>query len=110
MDPRDGISITWDGMTFRHRPRRIKSIRLRLNRLPHPVRDHGRIFVDRERHGALESMRPRDEDAEPALERVGGYPRFMWTRRVPAAGHHGRLDALTASAGKALDVEDRERH
>jgi hypothetical protein len=29
---------------------------------------------------------------------------------VPAASDHGRLNALTAGAGNALDVEDRERH
>jgi hypothetical protein len=29
---------------------------------------------------------------------------------VPAAGYHGRLNALTAGTGNALDVEDRERH
>src|ERR1017187_1627363 len=27
---------------------------LLLHRLPHPLRDHGRIVIDRERHGALE--------------------------------------------------------
>ena len=81
-----------------------------LHRLPYPFRDHGRIVVGGERHGALESMRPSDEDAEPAIERVGGNPRFMRTRRVPAAGDHGRLNAFTAGAGNPLDVEDRERH
>jgi hypothetical protein len=29
---------------------------------------------------------------------------------VPAASYHGRLNALTAGARNALDVEDRERH
>ena len=83
---------------------------LLFQRLPHPLRDHGRIVADRERHSALESMRSCDEDAEPTIERVGGYPRFMRTRRVPAAGDHGRLNAFTAGAGNPLDVEDRERH
>ena len=55
-------------------------------------------------------MRPGDEDAATALERIGGNPRFMRTRSVPAAGYHGRLNALTAGTGNALDVEDRERH
>src|SRR5450756_1372451 len=83
---------------------------LLLHRLPHPLRDHGRIVVNREGHGALESMRPRDENAEAAIERIGGYPRFMRTRRVPATSDHARLNALTAGAGNALDVEDRDRH
>ena len=52
----------------------------------------------------------RDEDAEPALERVSGYPGFMRTRRVPAASDHGRFNTLSAGAGNAFDVEDRERH
>ena len=30
-------------------------------------------------------MRPRYQDAEPAIERVGGDPRFMWATRVSAA-------------------------
>lgn len=50
-----------------------------------------RIIVDGERHVALKSMRPRDEEAESALERVGGYPGFMRARRVPAARNHGLL-------------------
>src|ERR1017187_5464963 len=48
--------------------------------------------------------------AETAIERIGGNPRFMRATRVPAASDHGRLDALTASAGNAFDVEDCERH
>ena len=35
--------------------------------------DLGWIVVGRENHGALESIRPCDEDAEPAIERVCGY-------------------------------------
>src|ERR1035438_4814480 len=82
---------------------------LLLHRLPHSLRDHGRIVVDRERHGTLESMRPRDEDAETAIERISGYPRFMRAHGVPAASDHG-LNALPAGAGNTLDVEDREWH
>ena len=51
-----------------------------------------------------------DEDAETAIERVSGYPRFMRTSRVTAAGDHGRLNALSSVTGNAFDVEDRERH
>jgi hypothetical protein len=29
---------------------------------------------------------------------------------VPAARHHGRLDALAPGTGYSLDVEDRDRH
>jgi hypothetical protein len=29
-------------------------------------------------------MRSRDEDSETAIERVRGYPRFMWIVGVPA--------------------------
>ena len=78
---------------------------LLFQRLPHPLRDHGRIVVDRERHSALESMRSCDEDAEPTIERVGGYPRFVRTRGVPAAGDHSRLNALAADSGYAFDAE-----
>ena len=34
-------------------------------------------------------MRTRDEGAETAGERIGSYPRFMRTSRVPAAGDDG---------------------
>jgi hypothetical protein len=44
-----------------------------------------------------------------ANERVRRDPRFMRTTRVPAAGDHGRLDSLTATAGDAFDFEDRDR-
>jgi hypothetical protein len=55
-------------------------------------------------------MPTRDEDTKPAIERVSGDPRFMRATRVPAASDHGGLNALTASAGNTLDVEDSERH
>jgi hypothetical protein len=61
-----------------------------------PLRDHRRIVVDGKRHRALESMCPRDEDPETAIERVGGNPRFMRTYSVPAASDDGRLNALAA--------------
>jgi hypothetical protein len=38
-----------------------------FQRLPHALRDHGRIVVDCERHGALKSMRARHEDADSAV-------------------------------------------
>jgi hypothetical protein len=69
---------------------------LPLHRLPHVLRDHGRIVVNRERDGALKSMRPRDEDSKPAIERIGGNPRFVRSRRVSAACDHGCLNALAA--------------
>ena len=71
---------------------------------------HGRIVVARKRRRALESGRSRYADAKPSLERVSGNPRFVRPHGVPAASDHGRLNALTASGGKAIDVEDRERH
>src|ERR1017187_6555640 len=83
---------------------------LLLQRRPHPLRDHGRIVVDRKRRRALKSMRSRYEDAKPALERVSGNPRFVRPHGGPAASDHGRLNALTAGARHALDVEYRERH
>src|ERR1035438_5297970 len=83
---------------------------LLFHRLPDSLRDHGWIVVDFECHGPLKSLRPRDEDAEPAIERVGSYPCFVRARRVPAASDDGRLNALTADARNALDIEDSERH
>jgi hypothetical protein len=80
---------------------------LLLHRLPDPLCDNSRIVVDGERRGALKSMRSRYEDAKPALERVSGNPRFVRASRVPAASDHGRLNALTAGARNALDVEHR---
>jgi hypothetical protein len=77
---------------------------------PNALRDDGRNIVDGERYGALESMQPRDNQAKPAIERVSGYPRFVQPHCVPAANDHGRLNALTAAAGNALDVETRQRH
>jgi hypothetical protein len=81
-----------------------------FQRLPHSPCDHARFIVDRERHGALESMRARDEDAESAIERVGGDPCFMRAPRMLAACDDGCLDALAAAAGYAFSSEDRERH
>jgi hypothetical protein len=52
-------------------------IDLFLQGLPHALRDHGGVIVNCESHGALKSMRPRDEQPEPAIEWVGGDPRFV---------------------------------
>src|ERR1017187_3410977 len=74
-------------------------------RRPHPLRDQGRIVVDRKRRRAFKSMRSSYEDAK-----VSGNPRFVRPHGGPAASDHGRLNALTAGARHALDVEYRERH
>jgi hypothetical protein len=52
----------------------------------------------------------RDEDAESAIERVSGDPRFMWASGVSAASDHGSFDALASITGNTFDIEDRERH
>ena len=75
---------------------------LLLQRLAHPLRDYGRIVADSERHSALESMRTRDEDAEPTIEQIGGDPRFVRSLSVPAAVDHGGLNALATGTGHAL--------
>jgi hypothetical protein len=79
---------------------------LLFHRLAHPLRDRGWIIVHRKRHAALESLRACDQYAEAALEWVGGDPRLMRARRVPAASDHGRFNALAAGAGDDLDVEE----
>ena len=55
-------------------------------------------------------MRTRDEHAEPAIERIGGDPRFMRACGVSAARDHGRLDPLAAVTGDTSEREQRERH
>src|ERR1039458_6749609 len=83
---------------------------LPLHRLPHALRNHGRIVVDRERHSTLESLRPGDEHAEPATERIGRDPPFVWaTPRLPASNDRS-LDGLAAVARDTFDREHRERH
>ena len=83
---------------------------LLLQRFPHPASDLGGIVVESKYHRPLESLWARDEDTEAAPEGVGSDPRLVRAARMPAAGDHGRLDALTPIAGNALDVEDRDRH
>src|ERR1035437_5222609 len=83
---------------------------LLLQRLPHALRDDGRIVVDGERHGTLEPMRPGDEAPVPAIERLGGDPCFVRAARVPATSDDGCLDALATGTGYTFDVENRERH
>jgi hypothetical protein len=69
-----------------------------IPRLAHALRDHGRIVVDGERYGALESVPTGNEYAEPALERIGGDPPFVWRAGMLAAGDYRRLDTLAAVA------------
>jgi hypothetical protein len=58
----------------------------------------------------LESVPAGNEYAEPALERVGGDPPFVWRAGMLAAGDYRRLDTLAAAAWDSSDVEDGERH
>src|SRR5258708_29101756 len=83
---------------------------LPVQRLPNALRDFGRIVVDSEDHGPLESLWARDEDTEATLERIGGDPRFMRAARMPTTRDHGRLNPLTTITRDAFDAEDRERH
>jgi hypothetical protein len=80
-----------------------------LHRLPHPVRDHGRIIIERERQSPLEPVRPGDEQLHPSPERIGRDPRLVRAGGVPAACNDRRLDALAAMTGDALDLKDGER-
>jgi hypothetical protein len=57
---------------------------LLLQRLPHALRDHGRIVVDGECHGTLEPMRPGDED-----------------RLLPGRGRRSLMAASVIAAGDA---------
>ena len=85
-------------------------IKWSFQRLTHAFGNHGRIVVDGERYCALESVPAGNEYAEPALERVGGDPPFVWRAGVLAAGDYRRLDTLAAVAWDSSDVEDGERH
>ena len=62
-----------------------------LQRRPHAICDHGWIFVEGKDRGALKSLRPRNEDAEAAVERVGGDPRFVASAGASAASLERRL-------------------
>ena len=81
-----------------------------LQRFANALRDHCRIVVESKYHRPLESLWAGDEDAEAALERIRGDPRFVRATRLPAAADHGPLDAITTTTGNAFDVEDRDRH
>jgi hypothetical protein len=87
-----------------------RSPRSRFQRLSHALSDHGRIVVDGEGHGTLESVRPRNENAHAALERVGRNSRFMRRADVLAARDDSRLDTLASVAGDTFCIEDREWH
>jgi hypothetical protein len=65
-----------------------------FQRFAHAFRDHSRIVVDAERYGALESVPAGNEYAEPALERIGGDPPFVWRAGMLAAGDYRCLDSL----------------
>ena len=70
---------------------------LLLQRRPHPLRDQGRIVVDRKRRRAFKSMRSSYEDAK-----VSGNPRFVRPHGGPAASDHGRLNASRRVPGTPL--------
>src|ERR1039457_2475245 len=69
---------------------------LLLQRRPHPLRDQGRIVVDRKRRRAFKSMRSSYEDAK-----ASGNPRFVRPHGGTAASDTGRLNALQTAATAA---------
>jgi hypothetical protein len=78
--------------------------------MPHPLRDHGRIIIERERHSPLEPVRSGDEHLHAAPERVHGDPRLVGAGGVPAACNYRRLDPLAAMAGNAADLKHGDGH
>jgi hypothetical protein len=62
------------------------------------------IVVNGERYCVLESVPAGNEYAEPALERVGGDPPFVWRAGLLAARDYRRLDTLAAVAWDSSDV------
>jgi len=81
-----------------------------FQRLADAFGDYSRIVVDGEGYGALESVPAGNEYAEPALERIGGDPPFVWRAGMLAAGDYRRLNTLATVAWDPSDVEDGERH
>ena len=75
---------------------------LLLQRFTHALSDLGGIVVQSKYDIPLEPLWARDEDAEAALEAIGGYPRFMRPSREPPAGDYGPLDAFAPIAGDAF--------
>ena len=76
-----------------------------FQRLPNPLRNHGRIVVDHEDRRPFEPVWAREETRNPPLNGSAAI-QASWGPLVLLP------PAITAAsmAGNALDVEDRDRH
>src|ERR1039458_7031557 len=83
---------------------------LPLHRLPHPLRDHGRILGEVERHGPVEPLRPGDHHPYAAAEGICGNPGFVGLRQVAAGGHHRPIDPRAPGGWDSFAVEYGQRH
>ena len=71
-----------------------------LNRLPGPLRDRRRGFVESERGRPLEAPRPRDQNPGAAPERVRRNPAFIRLREALPGG----LTAASMRARRAAQI------
>jgi hypothetical protein len=73
----------------------LNTSRLRfIQRFTDAIPNDGWIVVYLKRHGALKAVRPRDEHAKPAFERVSGDPGFGGADRVHRRARRSKAKRL----------------
>jgi hypothetical protein len=82
---------------------------LLLHRLPYPLRDHGRMIIERARPVRSNPFGPVMSTLNPPRN-GSAVIHASWGPGVLPARDDRRLNALAPGAGNALDVEDGQRH
>jgi hypothetical protein len=81
-----------------------------VNCFPDPLRDHRRVLREVERHGPVETLRPRDHHPHRTSREIRGNPRFVGLGQAPAGRGHGPLDPRAPGSWDTFPVEYGQRH
>jgi hypothetical protein len=81
-----------------------------VDRLPDPLGDDGRIFVQSEQHGPLEALWAGDDHPHSTAKWIGGNPSLVLLFDVPTSSFDSSFNPLAACGRDSLAVEDDQRH
>ena len=90
--------------------RREPTILSLVDRLPDPLCDNRRIFVQSEQHRPLEALWGGDDHPHSASKWIGGNPPLLLLFDVPASSLDSSLNPLAACGRDSLAVEDEKGH
>ena len=76
-----------------------------VDRLPDPLGDDARIFVQSEQHGPLEALWAGDDHPHSTTKWIGSNPSLVLLFDVPASGLDSRFNSSRRVAGIPLQLK-----